>query len=127
MLSCFEFAFCCGDPEKWVFEPDNTPLPSEVTQAIQKFYEHNKLKMNKPTQAKIVRFINYIRAKGGEARLSVKSFEEDGLFESCRPPAHQELGENETHCHRGLLSRAHISKLYRFTDRMLEMFPKDGR
>jgi hypothetical protein len=113
-------------PENWVFAPDNTPLPDELDQAIQKFYQRNKLKMNKPTEAKIVRFINFIRAKVGGARIGVKSLKKMGFSNHAARQHIKNLEKMRIIATEGYCPAAHISKLYRFTERTKEMFSQNG-
>jgi hypothetical protein len=113
--------------ETWMPELDETPLPTELSEAIQKFYKHNQLTMYKPTRRKIARFINYLRSKGGEARLSVKALKKLGF-------SNHDLRQHINHLKRmrlivteGYSAAAHISKRFRLTERAVEMFIRDGR
>lgn len=86
------FSTCCSDlentdrtsdrrkaAEKWVFHPDNTPLPEDLAQRIQEIYGTSGMRLYQPTMMKIISFLNYLKSKGGEARLGVKSLAKMGF------------------------------------------------
>ena len=67
------------EAEKWVFEPDDTPLPEELRERIEGAYRQAGRRLFKPTMKKITRLLNYLWQKGGEARLGVKSLAKMGF------------------------------------------------
>ncbi|MGO9115349.1 MAG: hypothetical protein ACLP9L_39555, partial [Thermoguttaceae bacterium] len=69
------------EAEKWVFEPDDTPLPEELTEKIEGAYREAGRHLYKPTMKRVTRFINYLRKKGGEARLGVKALAKMGFHD----------------------------------------------
>ena len=106
----------------WTFEPDDTPLPARLEAAIASFYDKRKLKMNKPTLKKLTRLINFIRSKGGEARLSIKALRKIG-FSNHRSRQHisnlEQMGVIDT---QGYCPAAGISKLFRLREPAKRMY-----
>jgi hypothetical protein len=54
-------------------------LPEELREKIQGAYRQTGRRLFKPTMKEITRFINYLRKKGGEARLGVKALAKMGF------------------------------------------------
>jgi len=67
------------EAEKWIFEPDDTPLPEELTKLIEGAYGQAGRRLFKPTMKKVARLLNYLWMKGGEARLGVKALAKMGF------------------------------------------------
>jgi len=65
--------------EEWKFVPDDTPLPDDLKVAIEKAYRESGKRLYKPTIRKITSLVNYLRSKGGEARLGVKALAKMGF------------------------------------------------
>jgi len=69
------------EAEQWKFQPDDTPLPDELKTTVEEAYRDAGKRLFKPTMRKITCFINYLRKKGGEARLGVKALAKMGFFD----------------------------------------------
>jgi hypothetical protein len=131
--SSVTFTECCSvlkekkiSPETWVFQPDDTPLPDALEQAIHNFYRRKELKMNKPTFKKLVRFLNFLRSKGGEGRLSIKALKKMGFSNHPARQHVKHLEEMGLIATQGYCPAAGISKLYRLRPRALDKFPQNA-
>ena len=67
------------EAEKWVFAPDDTPLPEELRDWIEGAYRQAGRRLFKPTMKKVTRLLNYLWKKDGEARLGVKALAKIGF------------------------------------------------
>jgi hypothetical protein len=85
--------------EKWVFEPDDTPLPDELRERIEGVYRQAGKRLFKPTMKKITRFINHLWKKDGEARLGVKALAKMGF------PDHNARKHLEMLAHAGIIQK----------------------
>ena len=110
-----------SNPETWVPDLDDTPLPPALEKAIQHYYGRHGLKMNAPSRKKIVQFINYLRSRGGEGRLSIKALHKMG-FTSYLSRQHIHNLDGWLIATEGYSKSAHISKLYRLSKWTLDKF-----
>ena len=65
--------------EKWIYEPDDTPLPDALNARMRGYYAKRRIGLNKPSLVKIRRFLNHLRANSGEARLGIESLKKMGF------------------------------------------------
>ena len=78
------------EAERWAFEADDSPLPDVLAQRLQGVYRVSNKRLYKPTMRKITCVLNYLRKKGGEARLGVKALAKMG-FPDGRQRRHLEM------------------------------------
>jgi len=116
------------EAERWVFQPDDTPLPDELRKNIEAIYQDAGKRLYKPTTRKITRFINYVHKKNGEARLGVKALAKMGF------PDHDARKHLEMLAEAGIIrkvkgySPALAQGLrYRLTKRTMTMFGSSER
>ena len=108
--------------DNWKYEPDDSPLPTELEKRIRDYYYDQGLNFYKPTIKKLSRLINHLWKSGGEARVGVQLLKKMGFADHAARQHVKRMEDMGIISASGYCPAAAISKAFKLSKRTMAMF-----